>query len=401
MRQTGMGVDLTSVDRDGGEEETLTARYVIGCDGARSVVRKLANIRLSGYNYDELFLGVQCRVKRPFYATPHFRFICDPDRPGGEMPAPGGHYRFEFMLKEGEVDGIEEPENLWKILAERGVGPEDVEIQGSWVYRFQARQADRWRDDRLLLAGDAAHLMPPFIGQGITSAFRDVSNLSWKLAAVLRGHANENLLDTYESERAPHVKALTDEAVKVGRLVVPSNRRVASVTTGSLRLLTRIPGVTSLLSRVATKPMAIGPGFRRESRASWSGHLMPRVQVTCPGSRELRPIDEALGAGFAILGLDLDPWTELGADCARAWEAVEPRCLRVRPISRSVEEGEIGDPVNELYDWFTANGASIVVIRPDRYIYAVGNPGDEALMPPPGQLTKDGGRQVEAVVAAG
>jgi 3-(3-hydroxy-phenyl)propionate hydroxylase len=208
-------------------------------------------------------------------------------------------------------------------------------------------------------------------------------------------------METYESERAPHVKALTDEAVKVGRLVVPSNRRVAALTTGSLRLLTRIPGVTSLLSSVATKPVAIGPGFRQEARASWSGHLMPRVEVTSAGSRELRAIDEALGAGFAILGLDLDPRIELGPECVGAWAPIEPRYLRVRPISREVGEGEIGDPVNDLYDWFGANGAVIVVIRPDRYVYAVGSPGDEELMPPPGLLAKDGGRQAGAAIAAG
>jgi 3-(3-hydroxy-phenyl)propionate hydroxylase len=202
-----------------GEPDEFTARYLVGCDGARSFVRGVI-----GSSYDDLglrqpWLVTDVIMRRdtglPDYTIQH----CDPARPTTACCVTGMRRRWEMMLKQGDDPAeVVKPENAWKFLS-RWVSPEDAEIERTAVYTFQSVVAKGWRKGRLLIAGDAAHQTPPFIGQGMCAGMRDCANLAWKLERVLRGTSNDSLLDTYETERWPNVHAFIELAVRVGAVI--------------------------------------------------------------------------------------------------------------------------------------------------------------------------------------
>jgi 3-(3-hydroxy-phenyl)propionate hydroxylase len=353
------------------EELIIRARYLLACDGGSSAVRKRLGVAFAGDSYSEQWMDVQARVKRPFQRSPHFQFICLPDRPGVKCPCPGGYYRWEWRINPGEdAEEMLRPERIWEILGQDGVGPDDIEIARTWNYTFHVRKCKQWRVGRVMMVGDAAHVMPPFAGQGCSGAFRDAANLLWKIEAVLRGRASEALLDSYQSEREPHHDAMSAAAVRIGRIVMPQNRIVARARDTALRLVRRLPGTEKALSEAILRPAPLVQGFLalpdKPTKSTAVGHLIKAVTVAEPGVR-LMPIDEALGTGWAILNLDTHPVPE---EIVAAWQRFEPRYLTVRPGTSVVEVGEIGDPTGQLWEWMTHHKCRAVIVRPDRYVYA-------------------------------
>lgn len=200
FEQTRDGVSLSITDGRGGAE-TLGCDYLVACDGASSPTRRALGIAMRGDTYQQRWLIVDiCGTKEEYH---HTRVFCDPARPGITLPGPNGTRRFEFMVHANEDDeAIRSEESVRNLIA--AVGPDrEAPIRRRVVYTFHARIAERWRSGRVFLAGDAAHLSPPFAGQGMNSGVRDSHNLSWKLAAVLRGVLGDGVLDSYEQERAP------------------------------------------------------------------------------------------------------------------------------------------------------------------------------------------------------
>ncbi|MGY4708459.1 bifunctional 3-(3-hydroxy-phenyl)propionate/3-hydroxycinnamic acid hydroxylase [Mycolicibacterium sp. CBM1] len=367
-----------------GAISTIQTRYLLACDGGSSPVRKRLGVPFAGDSYSEQWMDVQARVKRPIHVSPHFQFICLPDRPGIRCPCPGGYYRWEWRINPGEdAEEMLRPENIWKVLAAEGITEDDVEIARTWSYTFHVRKCKQWRVGRVLMVGDAAHVMPPFAGQGCSGAFRDASNLIWKIEAVLRGRADDALLDTYQAEREPHHDAMSAAAVRIGRLVMPPNRITAQIRDTALRLVQKVPGVERALSVAVLRPAPLTNGFldRRGDppKTSAVGHLIKAVTVATPGV-SLVPLDEALGAGWAILGLR-DPVDSIPADIQQAWERFKPTYLTVRAGTSLVDTGEIGDPTGQLHDWMIKHHCRFVVVRPDRYVYATAD--DPRQLPSP------------------
>lgn len=202
-----------------GEEMILRGRYLVGADGANSMVRRQLGIERDDLGFNEKWLVVDALKKREIALEFDCGQICDPRRPVTILPLGKRHRRWEWALLPGEDPrDLQRPEMAWKLLAEQGVGPDDLHIIRQLVYTFEARHARSFRQGRAFLMGDAAHTMPPFMGQGMCSGMRDAANLSWKLDLVLRGVSGEALLDSYELERSPHSRDWTLISLEAGKV---------------------------------------------------------------------------------------------------------------------------------------------------------------------------------------
>ncbi|MGW4355160.1 bifunctional 3-(3-hydroxy-phenyl)propionate/3-hydroxycinnamic acid hydroxylase MhpA [Nocardia sp. NPDC004582] len=386
---TGYGKNPPDTDRQ--TTERVRSRFLVGCDGGRSVVRTALGIDMSGTSFPERWLVVDLKARagaNPFAHLPYFDFVCDPALPIVSCPQPGGHHRFEFMLTDSQTkEDMESPETVRRHIS-RFVDPDRVDVVRKLVYTFNAVVADRWRDGRVLIAGDAAHMTPQFIGQGMNSGVRDADNLSWKLTAILEHGADQRILDTYETERRPHAKAMIDLSVLNKHLVSLGNPLLAALRDLGLTAAVRVPGAGGWIRAAKMKP---APRFRRGAylglpRRGWrgiEGTLAPQPMVRTHDGRVIR-FDETLGLGFSLIGYAVDPRAELSAEELAALRAVGTRFVTVFPRGGR-PQGDRGawnsgdDDVADLEDhtgaitrWLAKGGArrgGVTVLRPDRFVF--------------------------------
>jgi len=358
------GVRATLRGRDG-VSRSIRAQFVIGVDGAGSFVRKLAGLEVTGKTYTEDWLIVDAR-NAPI-PIDHVEFICNPARPTPHMVAPGNRQRWEFMLKPGETrEQMETPETIRALLAPWG-DPSDMEIERTAVYRFEAKVAHRFRVGAILLAGDAAHVTPPFVGQGLVAGLRDAANLAWKLALVVHGQAAPQILDSYDAERRPHARAMVQLAVRMGALVMPRSVGAAVLAHGLVRTLRLIPPLRALIDEQKIKPrqrykhgLYVRSGVRGKLRR---GEPLRQTQVrSSVGERCLS--DDALGTGFALVGFGKDPALHLDAETASALRAIGGRCVHLGVRDSGSEFDDLdGTLVPDL-----APDGWVALVRPDRIV---------------------------------
>jgi 3-(3-hydroxy-phenyl)propionate hydroxylase len=309
----------------GGRSQELRARYLVGCDGGRSAVRNRLQIHFGGSTFVQRWLVVDALVDRPLAKVPHPHFVGDTNRPIVTLPMSPGRHRWEWMLHSGEDQApFLEPERIRDLLAP-WITDEDVEVERAVVYTFHARTAACWRAGRVLLAGDAAHVMPPFVGQGFSSGARDAGNLAWKLDAVLRG-APERLLDSYEAERRPHVTSMQRLAVRWGGVVQTTNPTVGRIRDGVMELLDRTGALRFISDRAKPRPR-----YRTGAFAQGGGRLFPQPDR----------LDEQLGRGWAVVASS--------PAAAVAW-----RDAGLHVVEHQHER-----------EW--------TLLRPDRYVFATGD----------------------------
>jgi 3-(3-hydroxy-phenyl)propionate hydroxylase len=336
----GVTVDV----RSAAGEERLDAAVVLGCDGANSTVRGLIGASMRELGRPDRWLVVD--VCAPgLEVWPGVHQVCDPRRAVTFMPGPGARARWEFRLAPGE-SAADLLGRVPELLAPYGVG--DARVDRAAEYAFRAAVADRWRRGRVLVAGDAAHLTPPFIGQGLGLGLRDVHQLAWKLADVVAGRAGDALLDTYQQEREPHARALIRMAQLIGRLMTRGGRAGAAVRTGLLPVARRSPAVRGLATSGHTPPLHGGPLVERRGPAGrrLAGTLLPQPAVLVDGLR--CRLDELLGTGTAEV------------------ELLDPQSVRVTTADSTLV---VAAP--ELADWLRRAGAASVVVRPDRIVRSV------------------------------
>ena len=279
-------------------DRSVPAVAVLGCDGANSTVRRLIGARMRDLGRPDRWLVVDLRADEPLPVWPGVHQVCDPRRAATFMPVAGDRYRFEARLGPDERAA---DLDLPRLLGPFGADRADLVRTAEYVYRAQV--ADRWRAGRVLLAGDAAHLTPPFIGQGLGLGLRDVHQVAWKLAAVVRGSADDALLDTHQAERAPHARALVRLAVLVGTLMTGGGRGAGALRRAVLAGVDRIPAVAAFATDSRTPPLRPGPLVERSGRGrGLAGTLLPRARVSVGG--RLCPVDEVLGSGTASLARD-------------------------------------------------------------------------------------------------
>ncbi|WP_407731139.1 bifunctional 3-(3-hydroxy-phenyl)propionate/3-hydroxycinnamic acid hydroxylase [Pseudocitrobacter faecalis] len=366
-----------------GQRETVKADWLVACDGGASVVRRTLNVPFEGKTAPNKWIVID--IANDPLATPHIYLCCDPVRPYVSAALPHGVRRFEFMVMPGETEEqLSEPHNMRQLLSKVLPNPDHVELIRQRVYTHNARIAERFRVDRILLAGDAAHIMPVWQGQGYNSGMRDAFNLAWKLALVANGKAGERLLDTYQQERRDHAKAMIDLSVTAGNVLAPAKRWHGNVRDGISWLLNYIPPVKRYFLEMRFKPM---PQYREgalvmdaSAKNSPVGKMFIQPKVTRE-SGEVTLLDDVIGANFAIIGWGCNPLWGMSEQQIARWRALGTQFIQIVPdvqirTPQDNVEGVIrlGDTQNRLKTWFAAQDASVAVIRPDRFVAALAIP---------------------------
>jgi len=362
----GTGVDAV-VDGDDHvamhltDGSVVTAAYAVGCDGARSMTRQYVGAVMRDSGFEQRWLVVDLILADGVAGpAPRALQVCDPARPTTIVPMPPPRFRFEFMLLPGETDDqIDRPDRIEALLSP-WLGPDRAQVERSAVYTFHGLVASPWRRGRVMLAGDAAHQMPPFLGQGMCSGLRDAANLAWKLQSVIHGTADPALLDTYETERAPQVQAITDAAVFFGRMICTTDAEEAARRDTGM-LAARAQGAPPP-GGDPVPPLAPGPLI-----GDGGGGMS--VQVDLDGTRS----DDVIGPRFAVIVRH----PELLAGAA-TWQALDAVVLDAQTFPG-------------LAAVLDAAGGDAVVVRPDRRIMIVGDRIDEPTSDVSRLLGLDGG----------
>ncbi|HZR50550.1 MAG TPA: bifunctional 3-(3-hydroxy-phenyl)propionate/3-hydroxycinnamic acid hydroxylase [Streptosporangiaceae bacterium] len=377
--QTWFGTEVTGLDQDEdgvtlhlAGRDPVRAKYVIAADGGRSGIRRQLGISLDGDTQPRQWVVVDCAAD-PVDA-PWTGLHCDPRRPYVSARLPYGHRRWEFMLHPGENG--ESPATVSELLGYHLPDPASAGAVRSRVYTHHARLARTFVAGRVALAGDAAHLMPPWAGQGMNTGIRDAANLAWKLAAIVRGEAGHGLLASYDQERRPHAKAMIDLSVMLSRVLSPARRPVALARDLLLRGACLVPGAADWITQMRFKPRPrYRDGFFTGPDA---GAMFIQPMVEAPGGKRMR-LDEALGNWFAVVGYGCDPLAR--ADTAgralverlgaRVVTILESRADDARRASTRPGLCVIEDADNILRGWFAARSRDVAVLRPDRYVAAL------------------------------
>ena len=361
-----------------GERLEVSAHYLVGCDGGRSTVRRQLGIEMQGDSNPLPWLVIDT-VDRCLDGTMDCRFFCDAARPGMTLRKRHGERRWEWMLMPGE-----EPEALLDDAAIRRIlapytDAEAVNIYRKRVYNFHAIVAERWQEGRVFLAGDAAHMTPPFAGQGLNSGFRDVQNLGWKLAGVVRGNYHPRILDSYPLERRDHARALIDTALALGAQIQPIDPAQAAERDAFFAALRSDPAglegfqadlLRSVRERFLDCGLVVAPG-----QDNPSGRLLIQPRMNGPAGHD-RLLDEGLGSGFALLGYNCDPAEVVSREDLDWWRARGARLLPVRSRGKLADGEWWEDAYGELQAWLGGEAQSLLLVRPDRFCMAAFAPGE-------------------------
>jgi 3-(3-hydroxy-phenyl)propionate hydroxylase len=369
--------DGVTVEVGGDGEPTVRARYVVGCDGGRSATRRMMGVSFDGTTSATRWLVVD--IANDPLGHPNSEVGADPRRPYASISIAHGIRRFEFMIRADESDEqAEDPSFLARMLAPFVPYPERVEVIRHRIYTHHSRIAGAFRRGRLMLAGDAAHLMPVWQGQGYNSGIRDAANLGWKLAAVVTGRAGDALLDTYDVERRKHARAMIDLSTMVGRVISPTDRRVAAVRDAMVRAASIVPPLKRYMLEMRFKPMpryehgAVVHTDPRSDSPVGTLFIQPRVDT-----RESQNVllDDVVGTWFAVLCWNNNPREILGAAAFSHWKALGARFVAARPLTQLHWTGHddphvvvVGDRDGELKKWFDTHRESVLFLRPDRCI---------------------------------
>ena len=350
LAQDAEGLTLTQRGADG-SERAVRARWVIACDGGASAVRGMVGIGLEDLDFDEPWLVVDVMVNdRGLAKLPRTSVqYCEPERPCTMVIGPGRHRRWEISLKAGEDPAqAATPEGTWKLLS-RWLTPEDGTLWRQTSYRFHALVAERWRAERVFLAGDAAHMQPPFLGQGMCQGVRDVANLAWKLAAVVQGRvqgeAAERLLDSYGTERKAHVRELTTRIKGVGAVIC--ERDTTKARARDAKLLADCGGVVKDTPRQDILPRLEG-GLLAAQDTTGRGTLFPQPRLV---NGVL--MDQQLGHGWRLV-----------LDASMRAVAALPG-LAVLALG----EAETAESEGVVAGWMRRHGCHAALVRPDHYVY--------------------------------
>jgi 3-(3-hydroxy-phenyl)propionate hydroxylase len=361
LQQWGTDVSLAIAPSDRGRQagvaddgvRTVHARFVIGCDGASSTVRRLAGIERLDRGFSEHWLNFDVRRRRPLPARfDDAVFFFDPARPRMFMPIARTRQRFEFRVLPEEREAGINLEQAWHLVSQyHGLGPDDLEVERCLIYQFEAQVAERWKDGRVILAGDAAHTMPPDLGQGACSGLRDAANLAWKLDRVLSGTSGVALLESYEAERRPNVEAIIDAALQASAALNESDPDRSAGIVGFFRSLPS-------MQWPASGPLTTG--ILSDSDAI-AGSASPQGVVR-RGDHVAR-FDDIVGGGWHLCvdarrALVASQIPDLGALGVRIWL-----------IGPSANNGQLQDLEGTYSKWFDTHGILAALVRPDFVAY--------------------------------
>jgi 2-polyprenyl-6-methoxyphenol hydroxylase-like FAD-dependent oxidoreductase len=359
LRPHSHGCEVTGRQSDGAQA-TVAAKWVVACDGANSTVRTLvaAPIEDFGYSFDWVVADVMPHTETKW--SPLNVQICDPSRPTTAVSGGPGRRRFEFLCLPGErLAEMARPEVIWGLLGPWGMSPANATLERQAGYTFGSRLASEWQagpGGRVLLAGDAAHQMPPFAGQGLCSGLRDAANLAWKLDLVLSGTSGEGLMATYATERAPVARAEIELSVALGQLICVLEPEAAAERDAAMVPSARLTGPVE----VPPAP-SLGPGVTLLGD-SHAGELGLQAVVACDGRRGL--FDDLAGPrGWTLLSPLCDPLAGLAPSTADWWHSIGGTGHHV------ASDAAVDDVEDHYKGWFSELGAAVVLQRPDCHLF--------------------------------
>lgn len=353
-------VTVTAAD-DHAATRDITGRYLIGCDGGNSFVRRALGIEYENLGFDQNWLVIDAKLRRPRPDLPFLRQFCEPEQPGMTMQMGPDHRRWSFMIFDGEsAEDAVKPGSVWRRLQRpEGGTPADFDLIRVASYQFRSLLARRWRKGRIFLAGDAAHQMPPFLAQGMCSGFRDSHNLAWKLDLVLRGCAADSLLDTYEQERGANARATIVESMRVGLNV--NERDPAKVRLRNDQLRARHAANRGALEEkklIAFRVPPLDTGF---VSGAAGGRAFPQGRVTGPDGAGGQ-FDDIAGNGFLIVARKGDPAAALPPADRDFWARIGGRFVQIGKGCVADDEGVYAALMDEV-------GCDAILTRPDFHLF--------------------------------
>jgi 2-polyprenyl-6-methoxyphenol hydroxylase-like FAD-dependent oxidoreductase len=354
LAEADEGVVLTG-QREDGTELTLDAKFVVGCDGGNGFVRGYLDGELDDLGFFENWLVCDFKMKREVPTLPSFRQICNPAQPISIVNIGPNHHRFSFRL-EPDVDrqAATDPQAVWARVADY-LMQDDAELIRVANYTFRSCIVDVWRKGRVMLAGDAAHQMPPFLAQGMVSGIRDARNLAWKLDMVLDG-APDTLLDTYQVEREPHVRFITKKAIELGRVQTmrdPEQARARDTRMIAARAANQKPDKL-------TYPALSGGLIAND------GGLFPQGLVS--DAKRTALFDDVVGTGWRIVGRNASALSALTEAQREAFARLGGDCVHFG-LGQMVGGAQVFDTNGVYGRWFALTGAEAAIIRPDGQIF--------------------------------
>ncbi len=371
------------LSRMDGSSLQVKSRYIVGSDGSNSKVRQILGIDFEGQSFQQDWLIVDARnVPTPI---DHVEFMCDPKRPSPHMCAPGNRQRWEFMLQPHESrQEMEKPETI-KQLLKPWCDAEKIDIERTAVYRFHARLAREFSKERAFLVGDAAHITPPFAGQGLVSGLRDTFNLAWKISWVLHGKANEKILESYQAERRSHAKKIINLALFLGKLIMPSNIVMAFIVHGMMKITRWIPGCRSLFEEMKIKPentFSSGMFHRANGRDRLrAGSTIAQVRAQHASGAQAQRSDDVIGLNLALIGIDADPMAHLSAQSLQKLQQMGGKIWHWHKHgdahATSASQADHLHILGDAFDRKIPASGWLAVVRPDRCILVEG-PAEQA-----------------------
>ena len=355
--QDGGCVQLAALDQDGALQN-LSASYLIGCDGGRSTVRNALNIPMLGSAYAEAWLIVDTFT--PDLAEQPVRqgveVWCDKRCPTASIPLPGGYRRWEFLLREDLTAANCPDDDRIRSLIEQRTPLGHARILRHLVHTYKGSVAERYGVDRVFLAGDAAHLSPPFAGQGLATGLRDAVNLCWKLAYVLRGVASPDLLHSYQRERRPHQLTMLRLARRVGKMMMPRTRLQEVMVVALFALAGRFRW---LRRSMEIRGANVTPAYavRGKVKSGKTGHYLIQPGVGTHGL-----LDDLLGLNYAVVSFDRPAQEALSARELQSWQRCGATFVWLRP------EGETAEAFLAFQKWLGDCRCRLLIVRPDRFV---------------------------------
>jgi 3-(3-hydroxy-phenyl)propionate hydroxylase len=346
-------------DLGSGVETEVLADAVLGCDGANSITRTAVGATMEDLGFSQKWLVVDVHSPERLDVYDGVQQVCDHDRAATFMRVTDGYYRWEFRLRAGETPDDLDEQRVLELIGPwlGGVDPDKLTILRRAWYTFRGVVADRWQLGRVFLLGDAAHLTPPFIGQGMCAGIRDAANLSWKLALVLDGRADDRLLATYEAERRPYARRVVQMAIAVGWLMTGGGPRTAPIRRAALRFATRLPGVEEKALTAAWPAFRAGP--LTASRDRLAGRLCPQPRIRTEQGEVL--LDEALGDGFAVVTRAPQPAEAFDPPTRAFFTALGTTVLPLHADQATDVDGALTALLDDA-------DADAVLLRPDRVV---------------------------------
>ncbi len=375
FQQAPEGVHLT-IRQPSGETLNLTSDWLVACDGGRSSIRTAIGSEMEGTSFEQRWLIVDLLQTADDFR--HTRVFSNPARPAISLPGPYRSRRFEFKLRDDESDEDAESEEFARSLV-AAHGPDgNAPIVRKQVYTFHARIASRWRKDRVFLAGDAAHLTPPFAGQGMNSGIRDAHNLAWKLAAVVNRTLPDSLMDSYETERIPHARALIDLALTIGRVMVPGSTLNAMLQQAFFRAMRVCPPAARYVTQMRFKPKPYyREGFLLNGVAQahrMVGRMIPQPMVEGVDRKHML-LDHLLGNKMVLLVFGQSPGRVIDSIASPGSMAGTGTVIGIVPRDTLADVKEYQnvyrDAQGAIGRFLGGARDAVLVIRPDRYVAAV------------------------------